>query len=110
MNQPSKKSKEIADLFHKYLQSRNKALIETFSLDDIQLALIEYHGKIGRTFPFYDAMEQRVSELKKDGKPAQKQTQISKEKWKDRVITATITFTITIIGVLLVLYVKGLNN
>jgi len=106
MNQPSKKSKDIVDAFRKYSQTGDKSLIEAFSLEDIQLALAQYHDRIGRTFTFYDAMEKRAEDLNERRRPSGS----SKEKWKDRVITAAITFFITIIGGLLVLHFSGFLN
>lgn len=71
----SDKSTEVFNSFRKYVETHNKILIRSYSINDIDLSLCEYIAD--KDFPCYKAMEIRKEELKNRRK--------KKDKWLDRL-------------------------
>ena len=63
MVSPDHRSYQIADAFSKYLESKDESLIEKFTRDEIEIALLQLI-KNG-DYPYYAAMQIRREELKK---------------------------------------------
>jgi len=63
MVSPDHRSYQIADAFSKYLESKDESLIEKYSRDEIEIALLQLI-KNG-DYPYYAAMQIRREELKK---------------------------------------------
>ena len=61
MSKLSERSQEITNAFQKYVKGGKKSLIESFSIQEIERALVEY--ALDKEFPFYIAME-RIEQLK----------------------------------------------
>jgi len=78
---PNERSKEIGNAFHKYVETSDKALIEQYKRDEIELALVQYYRDKG--WPHYNAMEKRVAELQ----TLESDKSARKDKLKDRIIT-----------------------
>jgi hypothetical protein len=83
-----KRTIEIADAFAKYLESRDLSLIEQFTREEIEIALLQLIEE--GDSPYYAAMKIRREELKKI-----EDQEIEKwEKWKHRI-------TLFVVGVIL---------
>lgn len=89
---PSKESQKIAGIFAEYAKRSKKSLIECYTLEELELTLIQYSAD--KCFPHYSAMERRINELKEKDK--EKKTK--KEKWKDRIIGFIFGIAISVIG------------
>ncbi len=74
------KSKKIATAFASFTNTGDKTLIQEFSCDEIEFALIQYYRDKGDRH--YIAMERRIDELK----DLEKSGLIKREKWKERGI------------------------
>ena len=88
----SPESKNVANAFHKYAETNEKSLIETFSLDEIRRAMLEF--SIDKNMAFYKAMELRANDLEAEVRLRR----TSKERWKDRGIGILIGVIVTVIG------------
>lgn len=58
----SERSLKIGNAFSKYTRTGNKSLVEEFTQDEIEIAILQYH--LDKGWPHYMAMEKRVVELK----------------------------------------------
>lgn len=62
---PSGKSSGIYNAFSKYVDNGDKSLIEKFTLEELKFTLLQYN--LDKGWPPYVAIEQRISELEKQG-------------------------------------------
>ena len=88
----SKRSGEIANAFHKYVDTGDRGPIDTFELEELELAAHQFSADRGSGF--HNAMVARVDELKERRRRAEEEDRLAaqaartrKEKWKDRAAT-----------------------
>jgi len=85
---------QVIEAFLEYIKNGDKSLIEDFTKEDIEFALIKENILAdGHDRPLYQAMTRRIEELKQ--LEAQKRT--AKERWKDRIIGALFALSVGII-------------
>jgi hypothetical protein len=94
MASPEKRTVEIVDAFTRYLESKNMSLIEHFTRDEIEIALLQLI-KDGES-PYYVAMQIRREELKKID-------DIKREKWAIWKYRLTIFIVGLILGFIFIL-------
>jgi len=88
----SRESGHIVAKFKRYIQTGNKPIIEKFSREQIESAILQFAQDSHKEF--YHAMQLRVIELKE----IENRKRNFGEKWKDRAIGAVLTI---IIGLLI---------
>ncbi len=76
----SEKSQQIVNAFTKYVKTGDKSLIEDFTLEEIEIALLQF--SLDKDSPPYIGMEKRIDELKEI--KSEQKNRI--DKWKDRAI------------------------
>ena len=75
-----KKTIEIADAFTKYMESKDLSLIEQFTRDEIEIALLQLIKD--QDSPYYMAMQIKREELKE----IENHKREKSVKWKERMI------------------------
>ena len=95
----SPKSEKIATSFATFTRTGDKTLIQEFSLDEIEFALLQYYRDKGNRH--YIAMEKRIEELK----DLEKLKLIKREKWKERVVGIVIGILGTVVGGLILYWI-----
>jgi len=97
----SKRSQEITNAFQKYVKGGKKSLIESFSIQEIERALVEY--ALDKEFPFYIAME-RIEQLKEIENRRVRDSEDRKRNLRQRVADHLVVFASGIAsGILLLL-------
>lgn len=96
---PSEKSTNIANVFHKYVETGAKSLINDYKCEDIELSLLQYSADKGCAH--YNAMEKRIAELKE----IEKERKNIKDKWKDRIIGFFFGVAISVVAGLLLYFI-----
>lgn len=88
----NKRSQEIHNAFVEYVKTGDKGLINNFTRNEIELTILQcsHHSK---GWNYYEAMENRVAELKEQKKV--------KEKWVDMLIGFLFAIILVIIGFIL---------
>ena len=80
MASPDKRSLEIANAFTRYLDSKDDSLLESFTREEIEIALLQFFKDGG--LPYYAEMQTRREELKEE----EHRREAKRRKWKDRII------------------------
>jgi hypothetical protein len=80
MASPDKRSLEIADAFTRYLDAKEDSLLESFTREEIEIALLQFFKDGG--LPYYVEMQTRREELKEE----EHKRDAKRRKWKDGII------------------------
>jgi hypothetical protein len=75
------RSVEIANAFLKFIQTGDKSLVESFTSEEIETALFEFHSDKLQGLPYYQAMRKRIAELRELERHRREE-----ERWKDRTL------------------------
>ena len=95
MTIPNDKSNKVYNAFYRFVRDGNKAEIESFSKDDIEMTLLQYSAD--RNAGPCLAMQKRIEELT-NTENIQRQ---SKERWKDRAIGFVSAIIVLVIGIII---------
>ncbi len=87
----STRSQEVANAFNRYVSKSDKSLVEKFTKDEIEMALIECSADKG--FSHYEAMERRLQTLKE----VEAKSLSRKERWKERFIGSVLAILVGLI-------------
>jgi hypothetical protein len=80
MLSPNRRSFQIVEAFSRYLGSRDKSLVEGYSREELEIALLQFLGESDA--PYYAAMQTRREELKQlENLRTEKRAQ-----WKNRIV------------------------
>ena len=88
---PNEESQKIASLFHKYVETGDKELIENLQKEKIEVALLQYSADRG--WKHYVAMERRLEELKE----IEKYKTERKDKRKELIIGFILGIALTLL-------------
>lgn len=92
----SQKASEVANAFTKYAKTGDKSIIEQFTCENIEVAILQYH--LDKGWPHYEAMEKRVLELKEEEGYRKNENRQSKNETKEEKRHKTIVM-LTIISI-----------
>ncbi len=89
------RSVDIANAFLKFIETRDKTLVENFTREEIEAALFEFHSDRLRELPYYKAMRTRIAELK-DSESREREG----ERWRDRLTGLLLGLVLALIIIL----------
>jgi len=104
---PSRRSQEVTNAFQKYVKGGRKSLIESFSIQEIERALVDC--ALDKELPFYIAMKQRVEQLKEiDNRKLQevRDSEDRKRNLRQRVADHLVVFTSGVASGIVLLWVS----